>query len=819
MRYPVKITVMFLLVAGLSWTVDARKAPECVNDGKEYGVVDGNFREEWYSYQERGESYLEGECWEAALSDFERAIELRTAVDRAADVSGCDQRRARTYGMHFEDWFGHRGKGIALYELDRIDEAIKSLETSLECTESSQAQFYLDKARKEGLENSGADKKDPTISKVILIKSGPTISFVMDKSAGPAPGNDRYLATPYYFTQDEVNAMKETMSRKERKEVSAGWGSKVISWKSADEVSGPVREGELYVVVETEDDHYVQTVSVQDTKSPYTFAQKKRADMMPLTVATSMPKGEEVDEENLAPRSLFAVPMDEDQGGMALSIAATDLMGKSTEKKINIKIDREGPQISIEEARTLPGGKAIIRGIVEEPSGIKSFRFGGETPKKVGQARFEVTAPMTGERVRFEAEDAAGNKTTGVIVLSAPTKGTMLELPIKWTKWLKGVLDIAALDTFDATTYTAPPQPQRWEQWSMGPPRDSGWFTREDTPLRLALDMEIYWNVLQEEMGIKEEPPKIQMKTRTQTIYSNQIYIEGSAVGQGSPIRKLLINGREVLNSPRTNAFFNKLMYLRAGKNFIKVEAEDENGLKSEELVAIHRVVPRVRTVAERLGVSMLPFYLVPDFMDIGEVASDNLATALIQQRRFRYVDRSKVDAAIREMKLSGTGLSDPTTAVRAGKMTEAEAIIMGVVRETPTSVEVKAQVVDVDSSRVMITKDAYHQDKSLQNLRFITRGLAVKLENSFPIVQGNIASTGRNEVVVNLGTNNRIIPGMKVVFFEVVPKTGEDGQPLGEDTVKIAEGSIESASSNSSTVKLNRSEKDPEADDLVITK
>src|SRR4030042_376856 len=135
------------------------KGPECVKDGVKYGVVKGNFREEWWNYQERGMSYLEGGCYEPALADLDHAIKLRRQVDRKEG----DQRRARTYGMHFADYFGHREKGIALFELGQVDQAIQELETSLSSAEAARAQYYLDKARKAKLEETQADTAAPTV--------------------------------------------------------------------------------------------------------------------------------------------------------------------------------------------------------------------------------------------------------------------------------------------------------------------------------------------------------------------------------------------------------------------------------------------------------------------------------------------------------------------------------------------------------------------------------------------------------------------------------------------------------------------------------
>jgi tetratricopeptide (TPR) repeat protein len=107
-------------------------------DGKQYGVTSSMiWRGEWWNYYERGSSYVEGAFWPDAIADFQEAIKQRET----------DQRRARTYGLHFIDYFPHRELGISYYHVGRHPEAIRELETSLQNVDTAKAKFYLNKAR------------------------------------------------------------------------------------------------------------------------------------------------------------------------------------------------------------------------------------------------------------------------------------------------------------------------------------------------------------------------------------------------------------------------------------------------------------------------------------------------------------------------------------------------------------------------------------------------------------------------------------------------------------------------------------------------
>ena len=102
-----------------------------IKDGKQYGVTSSLiWRGEWWNYYERGSSYAEGAFWPDAIADFQEAIRQRRN----------DQRRARTYGLHFIDYFPHRELGIAYYHVGRYPEAIHELETFLADAKDPQLQ-------------------------------------------------------------------------------------------------------------------------------------------------------------------------------------------------------------------------------------------------------------------------------------------------------------------------------------------------------------------------------------------------------------------------------------------------------------------------------------------------------------------------------------------------------------------------------------------------------------------------------------------------------------------------------------------------------
>jgi tetratricopeptide (TPR) repeat protein len=124
-----------------------------LKDGQAYGEVKGAFRHKWWNYYERALSFMEGEFYEDALMDLEKASGRRFA----------DKRRARTYGMHFVDYFPHREKGIVYYLAGQYDLAQKELALSLSQEPSAKARFYMDKIRRIQMEKDKTIVSIPTI--------------------------------------------------------------------------------------------------------------------------------------------------------------------------------------------------------------------------------------------------------------------------------------------------------------------------------------------------------------------------------------------------------------------------------------------------------------------------------------------------------------------------------------------------------------------------------------------------------------------------------------------------------------------------------
>lgn len=112
-------------------------------DGVRYGVTRGVFRGRWWSYYERGASYLAGQFYPEAMADFEKALQGYTR----------DTWRARTYGLHFVEYFPNRELGIVHYHTGSLDLAEQYLRRSLDAVDTERAHYYLDLVTKARIQN------------------------------------------------------------------------------------------------------------------------------------------------------------------------------------------------------------------------------------------------------------------------------------------------------------------------------------------------------------------------------------------------------------------------------------------------------------------------------------------------------------------------------------------------------------------------------------------------------------------------------------------------------------------------------------------
>jgi len=148
------VCYVIVLCIFLSLACAVKKSPICIKNGTNYGNTKTVFLDEWHDYYRRALSFIEGECYAFALSDLQEAVKIRFK----------DKAYARTYGMHFMNYFPHREMGYVFYKLGDETNAKNELEISLNQQFSDKAQYYLDKVRSSILKKKHRVIPGPEIS-------------------------------------------------------------------------------------------------------------------------------------------------------------------------------------------------------------------------------------------------------------------------------------------------------------------------------------------------------------------------------------------------------------------------------------------------------------------------------------------------------------------------------------------------------------------------------------------------------------------------------------------------------------------------------
>lgn len=88
----------------------------------------------------------------------------------------------------------------------------------------------------------------------------------------------------------------------------------------------------------------------------------------------------------------------------------------------------------------------------------------------------------------------------------------------------------------------------------------------------------------------------------------------------------------------------------------------------------------------------------------MGQEFADKLAMALQATGRFRIVERTRLDAALSELKLGLNDLFDPAKTARLGQMIQARGVVMGTITQQNDRYTINVRVVDIETGTQVLT-------------------------------------------------------------------------------------------------------------------
>jgi hypothetical protein len=415
-------------------------------------------------------------------------------------------------------------------------------------------------------------------------------------------------------------------------------------------------------------------------------------------------------------------------GSNAIEVRARDLLGQETRATVNVLVDREGPVVVIDRAVRV-GGLIRLEGTVFDNVRLGALSINGQAAS-VGtgtESTFATDVPATATAFAIEAADAVGNVTRVRLPIPADLRQSRPRetpeiVPVAWHQPLRQLPSFLRGGPALAVEMEALPAEVQQETISVS------WIVTATTPLA-----------------------SVKINEETKTLRQTEA---------GKP------------------QIFSHILPLVDGPNQVTVTATDRAGNTVTKSAKVVRKVEEVEQIGARLAVAVMPFTHKGQPSDAYGTAFEALVSELVNQGRFKVVSRDQLENIMRELKLSSTSLVDQATAVRAGKLAAAEAIVVVTVNEAAKTVEAYVQLINTETTTVLASKDVFDPEKAPGTARAKMRELAAKLKQEYPLVGGSVVQVSNQRVALGMGSAKKVRPDMKVIVYQ-------EGEPLVDPQTK----------------------------------
>ncbi len=228
-----------------------------------------------------------------------------------------------------------------------------------------------------------------------------------------------------------------------------------------------------------------------------------------------------------------------------------------------------------------------------------------------------------------------------------------------------------------------------------------------------------------------------------------------------------------------------------------------------------------VTQVGSRLALAVVPFEGKGEASKFVDDVTSKMITRLVNLRRFKVIERSALDKIMKEQKLQASGIVDDRTAVSLGKLSGADAMILGTVSFIGGTGKVSARVIDVETGETIAARDAPVQAASTEVVDKVVDNVAAMIYNDLPLVQGYVVKVDGDMLYIDMGLSQGVRKGTKCVVFregEAIkhPVTGEI---LGRKVTKLGELVVIQSQNKLSEGKSVETEEGLKVGDKVVVK
>jgi len=154
---------------------------------------------------------------------------------------------------------------------------------------------------------------------------------------------------------------------------------------------------------------------------------------------------------------------------------------------------------------------------------------------------------------------------------------------------------------------------------------------------------------------------------------------------------------------------------------------------------------------------------------------------------RIAVVERDLLEKALAELKLSAVGLVDQQTAVRMGRILAARLLATGNLTRLGTEAQLSLRVVETESTRLQAAvTEIITLPLGLEKIaEQVATTLLHKLHAAYP-VQGRIVQVTPARILLNIGTEHGITPGLRLEVFGTEEPLSLDGKVIGYNRPRV---------------------------------
>ena len=195
----------------------------------------------------------------------------------------------------------------------------------------------------------------------------------------------------------------------------------------------------------------------------------------------------------------------------------------------------------------------------------------------------------------------------------------------------------------------------------------------------------------------------------------------------------------------------------------------------------------KITRVGSPLAVAVIPIESNESNSEISSMILDKLITNLVKKRRFKVIEREFLEKIINEQSLGMTGIVDEASAISAGKVIGAEAIIMGKQNELNGDMHISVRVIDVETSETITASEIVSEKQEIERAM---EKVAVMIINDMPLFEGTIIKVDPDQIYLDIGEDLGVRKGTRFTLY----RKGEEikhpatGAVLGYNVTPLGE-------------------------------